>query len=288
MTTALFTAARLKFHADLLAHVLTTDARGVPANADRASKSSVKIASSIKRQIELETAAARERMPGQSSGHKFEELCAAFLKTTFLGLQHLRPGDWHVRQVSGHNRNEIAAYEQYAHLAALQRAADRDPELKAALGNDYTVTPDIIITREPEPDTTINAPQIIVDPNVARHAALRRSNNRLPLLHASISCKWTIRSDRSQNSRTEGLNLIKNRKGRLPHVVVVTGEPLPGRLASIAIGTGEIDCVYHFALPELEAAVREEGFDDSAVLLQTMVVGKRLRDISDLPLDLAV
>ncbi|MBN8226003.1 restriction endonuclease [Corallococcus macrosporus] len=288
MTTGLFTTARLKFHADLLAHVLTADANGVPANADKDSKRSVKIASSIKRQIELGTADARERMAGQSSGNKFEELCSEFLRTTFLGLQHLRPGAWQVRQVSGRNRNEIAAYEQYAHLAALQRAADKDPELKAALGNDYTVAPDIIITREPEPDTTINVLQLIVDPNVARHAALRRLNNGLPLLHASISCKWTIRSDRSQNSRTEGLNLIKNRKGRLPHVVVVTGEPLPSRLASIAIGTGEIDCVYHFALPELEAAVRLEGFEDSEEILQTMVAGKRLRDIADLPLDLAV
>ena len=35
-----------------------------------------------------------------------------------------------------------------------------------------------------------------------------------------------MRSDRAQYSRTEALNLIRNRKGRLPHIVVVTGEPL--------------------------------------------------------------
>jgi hypothetical protein len=84
------------------------------------------------------------------------------------------------------------------------------------------------------------------------------------------------------------LNLIRNRKGRVPHISVVTGEPLPSRLASLALGTGDIDCVYHFALPELIRAVTELGSDDSANLVKIMVDGKRLKDISDLPLDLAV
>ncbi len=82
--------------------------------------------------------------------------------------------------------------------------------------------------------------------------------------------------------------MIRNRKGRVPHIVVVTGEPLPGRIASIALGTGDIDCVYHFALPELIDAVRASEYSDSEEMLETMVNGRRLRDISDLPLDLAV
>lgn len=109
-----------------------------------------------------------------------------------------------------------------------------------------------------------------------------------PILHASVSCKWTIRSDRAQNARSEGLNLVKNRKGRLPHIVVITAEPTPSRIASIALGTGEIDCVYHFALPELEETLAELQYDDAKELVAIMVQGKRLRDISDLPLDLAV
>jgi len=108
------------------------------------------------------------------------------------------------------------------------------------------------------------------------------------LLHASVSCKWTIRSDRAQNARSEALNLIRNRKGHLPHVVVVTAEPTPSRLASIALGTGDIDCVYHFALYELQSAVCALELHDAADLLAIMVEGKRLKDISDLPLDLAV
>jgi len=146
----------------------------------------------------------------------------------------------------------------------------------------------VVVIRGLEPDEKINAPEIIVDNEVSRHASLRKSNGGLAVLHASISCKWTIRSDRVQNARSEALNLIRNRKGRLPHIAVVTGEPLPSRLSAIALGTGDIDCVYHFALPELFSAVKETGHEDSLESLNIMITGKRLKDISDLPLDLAV
>jgi hypothetical protein len=74
----------------------------------------------------------------------------------------------------------------------------------------------------------------------------------------------------------------------LPHISVVTAEPLPSRLASIALGTGDIDCVYHHALPELTETLKDLDLYDALELLDTMVEGKRLRDISDLPFDLVV
>jgi NgoMIV restriction enzyme len=90
------------------------------------------------------------------------------------------------------------------------------------------------------------------------------------------------------NPQSEALNLIRNRKGHLPHIVVVTAEPTPSRLASIALGTGDIDCVYHFALYELQETLKALAYEDATDLLDVMVQGKRLKDISDLPLDLAV
>ena len=54
------------------------------------------------------------------------------------------------------------------------------------------------------------------------------------------------------------------------------------------MGTGDIDCVYHFALYELIEAVNETQAEDSIELLNILLQGKRLKDISDLPLDLAV
>ena len=68
----------------------------------------------------------------------------------------------------------------------------------------------------------------------------------------------------------------------------MTAEPMPNRLASLALGTGDIDCVYHFALYELMHAVKEVGSEDAVETLETLVQGKRLKDISDLPLDLSV
>ena len=46
--------------------------------------------------------------------------------------------------------------------------------------------------------------------------------------------------------------------------------------------------MYHFALPELIKAVKSIRAEDSLYMMRIMVEGKRLKDISDLPLDLAV
>ncbi len=56
-------------------------------------------------------------------------------------------------------------------------------------------------------------------------------------------------------------------------------------LSSCSFGMGDLDCVYHIALPELLAACEA---DEEMDVINDMVVGRRLRDIADLPLDLAV
>ena len=285
MTEAHIAQARKNYHADLLRSVLTINKNGVPTNADKDSKLSVRIAQGIAEQLESTTG---ERLAGQTSGSEFELINAQFLTNTFMRLEHMRPRKWEIKRIGNRNRMAIAAFEQYEHLIALERAAKYDPGLAAALGSDYTITPDVIIIQHLLSDGEINSPFPVVDDTVSRHAAIRESNGGNPLLHASISSKWTIRSDRSQNSRSEALNLIRNRKGHLPHIVVVTAEPLPSRLASIALGTGDIDCVYHFALHELKASVEAANADDALEMLNIMVDGKRLKDISDLPLDLTL
>lgn len=286
MSTSLFTVARKRFHASLLNSVLQTSATGIPSNADKDSKLSVLFARGILSLLGSETIGIR--LSGQASGKQFETITENFISETFSQLSHLRPGKWNIRCISGRNSLAIAHFEQYAHLIALQVAAKNDRALAAALQSDYTITPDIVIAREPEEDSVINDVGDLVGSADAQRSAIRKSVNQSPLLHASISCKWTLRSDRAQNARSEALNLIHNRKGRLPHIVVVTGEPLPSRIASLALGTGDIDCVYHFALDELLKTVSESSYDDAKELLSIMVDGKRLKDISDLPLDLAI
>lgn len=278
---ACFAEARVAFHEALLKGALTTD-EGVPANADKKNGPSVKIAQGIVRRIGEEVQAIK--LPGQTAGRQFEEACSKFLQDTFLKLDHLRPGKWQIQRGAA----AIARFDQYLHLAVLEKIAEANREVAIALGNDYLIKPDILISREPEDDSVINQTAYLVGDNEALLSTIRRRNNISPILHASVSCKWTLRSDRAQNARSEGLNLVKNRKGRLPHIVVITAEPTPARIASIALGTGEVDCVYHFALRELEAALVELNYSDASDLLSNMIHGKRVRDISDLPLDLAV
>ena len=284
-STPYIQAARADFHKTLLQSLLTISDAGVPSNADKNNRTSVAIASGIARRLQAETGT---KIAGQTSGNDFEHFVAEFVQATFLKLPHLRPGKWDVRQVGNRNRAEIGKYAQYAHLVALQAAAAENPALAASLGNDYTITPDVIVTRGLEDDDAINAPGFLVDGSVATRADLRAGEEKSPLLHASISTKWTLRSDRAQNARSEALNLIRNRKGRQPHIMVVTGEPTPSRLASLALGTGDIDCVYHFALDELAQSIQELNNSEAQDLLAIMVEGKRLKDISDLPFDLAV
>ena len=105
-------------------------------------------------------------------------------------------------------------------------------------------------------DEEINAVHYIVDYKISKMADIRKSNSGKPLLHASVSANYTMRSDWEQNSRTEALNLVRNRKVHLPHIVVVTAELMPNRLTSLALGTWDIDCVYHFALYELIRAIK--------------------------------
>lgn len=283
---AVLPQARSAFHAALLNSVLTVDANGVASNADKANKASVEIARGIIQRIGVHTDASR--LAGQSSGHQFEGICAEFIRATFSALGHMRPGNWTITKGVGGGRMGIARFEQYSHLEALANLAAKTPELAAALGSDYLIKPDVVIYREPEPDVNFNKNGPFISADVARHSGLRASNNSLAILHASISCKWTLRSDRAQNARSEGLNLVRNRKGRLPHITVITGEPTPSRISSIALGTGDIDHVYHFALHEMLDTVKDLGMGDAEDSILMMIQGKRLRDISDLPLDLIV
>jgi hypothetical protein len=254
--------------------------------ADRGSVASIALAQGMADAIGLGPA-PNPPQSGQTAGSLFTLATRDFLEGAFERLNHVRPGVWF--WVTNPSEAAIAGFDQFDHLADLQQFLRAHRELETALGSDYLVTPDIVIGRQPIEDDEVNAVGELIEIGelIARLTPLRSANERRPILHASISCKWTMRSDRAQNTRTEALNLIRNRKGRTPHIVAVTAEPLPGRLSSIAMGTGDVDCTYHAALDELLLAAADSDFHDAYELLQTLVEGRRLRDISDLPLDLA-
>ena len=289
---SLIAKARYDFHTNLFnTNTLTLDTKGVASNADSSSRASIAISKKIIDILQNEhkhLVNTGTKVSGQTLGKQFESICMNFLRDTFPKMQNLRPGKWTILQLGNNNRLKTSDFAQYEHLAYLSALTAQNAQLAASLGNDYLVAPDVVIYRDLYEDDEINSDEIIVNDSVSKMADIRKSNGGKPLLHASVSAKFTMRSDSAQNIRTQALNLIRNRKGHLPHIVVVTAEPMPNRLASLALGTGDIDCVYHFALYELIRAVAEEGSEDAIETLETLVQGKRLKDISDLPLDLAV
>jgi hypothetical protein len=240
---------------------------------------------------------------GDKSGREFQKIVAEFLRAVFSGLGGL---DFQVivpvqrgridkrlpTQGDPKSTSTIANFEAFAHLLAIDELVQSDGRIRAAFGGDYFVRPDVLVWRRPATPETFGRFLDNHAQSSTRSAALAAGEGG-NLLHASVSCKWTMRSDRSQNARTEALNLIRNRKGRVPHIVAVVMEPLPSRIASIAQGTGDIDCTYHCALPELEDAMEAlaESHPAPAVLaeqkiLRALTDGRRLRDTADLPFDL--
>lgn len=217
--------------------------------ADRSNKVSVAIASELLDALQI---TQQIEHVGQTAGRLLEEAVERHLAEALSGAATSTPA-----RVS--RRPPITRFSQYAHLEALQGLIDADETmtLKASIGTDYVIKPDVTVGLELGLDVPL-------------------------YLHAAVPCKWTLRSDRAQNVRHEAVILIRHRRGRLPHITPVTAEPQPTRLASLARGTAEVDAVYHVALDELSAACAEVGNRKQIEVLDELTTHNRLRDLSEL------
>jgi NgoMIV restriction enzyme. len=165
-----------------------------------------------------------------------------------------------------------------------RRSAEGDAQIYRALGRGHLIQPDVIIWRRRT--MTFNT----VKDNVCEEISIDE-----PQLFACISGKATIRSDRSQSSRYEGASMGRWRRARPPHIVVVTAEPFPSRLGSLAWGLGDLDAVYHVNVAALYEAVvkaqdecgkramRDVGSYDE---LRELIELARVKDLSQLFEDL--
>lgn len=225
--------------------------------------------------------------PAQSIGARFEGLLVAFLNEAFLILS--AAGFSAAKRLKAKRGGNIAEFDQFHHLGAITRELKKNRDLEAVFGRDYRVKPDVTVYRERETEASFGTRGAL---QVARWSPFfeeaQETSPKVPILEAIVSCKSSIRSDRSQNIRTEAASAIKMRKGKLPRVIAVTAEPMcgGGRLESIALGGGEIDCVYHVALPELLSAMQLAKAKDELPRLETLIKTRRIRDVSDLPFDL--
>lgn len=290
--------ARITYHNKLKSDGVLVFAKGgkEATNADRRGKASVLIANSVATRL---GAANGVKLKGQTLGSKFEIATKAFLDDTLLKLKWHTYLNFQTERCGKEGVKALSRYHQYAHMKQLVKKIGHEKSLSAVAGLGYTVRADIVVFCDPVDEGAIkDLAGLDCSGSEVDSALLKTDTNLAPLLHANVSAKWTMRTDRGQNSRTEALTLIRNRNGRAPHIVVITAEPLPSRIESVAVGTGDIDCVYHFALPELRSALVELMNSEQEPRLRrtlvrekkkldAMISGHRLKDIAALPLDLA-
>ncbi len=241
----------MRANVDLARRLFLREKGGATNIADKDSRASRAISEALFDRLGVKPT-VDAKAAGQTAGTDLEEAVRAFLlEDPTLS----RDG----RKFRVERSRIIAKFAQYEHLAAVEKLVQEDEtgHLREALGGDYLIKPDVVVS-------------VPLDGGA-------------PFLHAAVSCKWTIRSDRVQNIRHEANILLRHRHGRVPHIVAVTAEPLPSRLESIAMGTGELDCVYHLVLDELREAVEACGFADKARELDLLVKHGRLADLSELP-----
>ncbi|MBF0505924.1 MAG: hypothetical protein HQL09_03720 [Nitrospirae bacterium] len=268
---------------------------------------------------------AKKPFSGQSCGTELEKLVRLFIEDTFIAhLLPLRPGTFRIER----GGKLLEEYDQYRHLKDMNIAIEAIHDIRVrnrvrANFASYSVKPDLLLARKRISKDAANSlckgtdeASPLVDKSVANNTVLFQDSGAedVDLLHGIISVKWTIRSDRAQNARTEGAFSTRERRGRAPHFVVVVGEPRPSRIRSLAMGV-DIDCVYHVCLPELEQVIHGIGSmpeDDKTTIdeaatdeglfankqtssrmteldwLNVLKDLNRLRDISDLPFDLVI
>ena len=158
---ALIATARYQFHKRLFeTNTLTLTSTGVASNADTSSKASKAISRRIVDILVEEqhhNVSTVEKISGQTLGSQFELLTMEFLQETFPRLQGLRPGRWTILQLGNNNKLKTSDFSQYEHLAYLNTLTAQNAQLAAALGNDYLVSPDVVVYRDLCSDAEINA-----------------------------------------------------------------------------------------------------------------------------------
>jgi hypothetical protein len=227
----------------------------VPNSADVDNAESLRLAAGVLDALGVSSSSPSD-VPS-SPGGPLEQCVQADLETALPTIDPDR--HWQVR-----NGGLITEFAQYAHMKAVDALVRANPELRVTVGRDYLIRPDVTVG--------------LLDLDVLGSP---------PFLHAAVSCKWTIRSDRVQNIRHEYSQMVRHRRGRQPHLVAVTAEPLPSRLASIARGTGEVDAVYHIVYDHLAAAVSERANDEQKAAWDECVGQRRILPYSALVKTLA-
>ena len=278
---------RKEYHKAICTELISyQDGPGVTSSTDKTPTMSGELA---RRMISrLNCATGRRRLSPDTIRHHFTRLTKTFISQSLSALGRPIVGEWAVFTTGLHMA--VDASGRQATVGDVQGVLTAYPRLRTELNRYCLITPDIIVARRVRHDDLKRLGWDFlrearkVQPTSASHKAV---GYECPL-YAVISCNWTIRGSPDEHASVEVLNLCRNGSGSTPHTMAVTFEPLPNRLASMAFATSDLDCLYHVALWELLEAIDEVGGSDHKEMVQALVQGRRLRDISDLPLDLAI
>lgn len=227
---------------------------GLPSNSDPTSRISVEIGLAL-----AEAAGATVDLPqldGPGAGIEFERRTVRFMEASLTCVTEVTQADWRVETGSS-----ITEFARYDHLNGVRQAAAKDNQPAAVLYDDYSL-----------------APGAFVGCRLKTH---QQAGSGSAVLSGVVACKWMIPRDFGQRV----IDLLRCPEVPRDRVAVVTAEPLPGRITSIAIGT-ERPCVYHIALKELQDVLARMRWYESREMLDIMVDQGRLRDMLELPLDL--
>lgn len=201
----------------------------------------------------------------------------------------------------------LNAFDQYTHVAALRQASPGPSKQYQTAWNRLakftrTVVPETDRKRnrleglldgvedavEADTDTRrILFEQVGEESLLKLDVTASMPTTGVPTLEVGLSLKWSLRTDRAQDCRSQGAKMSALRRGRMPHFAAVTMEPRPYMLNLLGGGSGEVDCVYHLDLAALSEAVEAacRGNRQRQPTLNTfrrLVAQRRLRDYDDL------
>lgn len=195
-----------------------------------------------------------ESITKEEAAHLAVEPEKAF--TTFEQFTHLSAA----RELRGDMAKEVA--QAVSELERYSSRADLDEEVLSKLtGHLNKIREEIKLTEDRRRDLlNLLGEESLLKLDVTVSRELPNSVDKAaPLRHlvAGLSLKWTLRTDRAQDCRSQGAKMAALRRGRMPHFAAVTMEPRPSMLALLGRGSGDIDCVYHLHLPALSDAIDE-------------------------------
>ncbi len=146
-----------------------------------------------------------KKIKGQTAGDRFTSSVRTFLQAGIAACTILRKTYWKYRleerggKEKGRSRAKnprikASTFAQYAHLSRIHETFEQRPDLEAVFGADYVVEPDIVVFALPFSTDSIGGRPGKQVGTFSPLLSDAHYSTGAPLLHASVSCKLTIRS----------------------------------------------------------------------------------------------